>query len=893
MAGPTPTEQAMITLLNGIKDELKQMNSQASTSKVNQENYKDKRSYQNMVKSLDKLEKNANDLSKTFDKAKDEYKQSASVFGKSLREVVRDYLVPGARSVKKTFDELNTTLENIEQHQTAEFKKLAAGTRDYLKTNKNATAQLKEANSAYRDYVGVIKSISKNQNTVTKKDMDNIENLSKIIRKLQTEANINPLSNLTREQQAAFTKLRANMKLTNDDFRELSRSAKKIGENFNAINSASTDYYKGLTTAQNNLHQAMTESMKSLMTNLKLAGAGIPQVFKDLMAQARNAVGTSNYDQAFRLGVTQAELSDFMGQNRLALRSMGGGSSAAAINNGGINQLQNQAHSYGLYGNDALKFIGSSFDSMIKMGLAPSVENASKQMQTLYETMQVTGMTFDQINTLVSDLSNSPAFVQLAQSKGFEGQTDQISILTKMLRTEGYSADYLKQLLDLNKQANYQGIEQAVRGMVGVQLLGGQINRTLGRNAVSQEDIGLLQELKARGPGALEARYAAGAYNDFTIGGKRVTEMFGTGTEGASRFSAYALQRQLDVNKLQQQAFTGASASDDLYGGLVNKTLLGSFNTLAGQEYQQQDAALMAQANLKALTGSTTPGKSAVDQMMGASDELVKTINDINNAFIPFGETLNKYLPQIQEGITGFKGNPGGQSATGLFGAAKDIVNSILIYKGLTKVGGMLGGAGGGAGMLSRIGGFASGIGGRLMGAGSSLFGAAGGAAGAIRAGAGTLGRGAAGLAGSPAGMVAGAGLGGYAAGSLLNVAPEYIGKLFGTQFDSISTNIVDGIFKITGKDAAIAEMFNPTPTAMNKKAELVEEPVTPDGSTMGDLFSQMVETLTSIDETQRKLLESTELIHKENMDFAVKKGNDDLIQAARMNVRSVLANAG
>jgi hypothetical protein len=313
---------------------------------------------------------------------------------------------------------------------------------------------------------------------------------------------------------------------------------------------------------------------------------------------------------------------------------------------------------------------------------------------------------------------------------------------------------------------------------------------------------------------------------------------------------------------------------------LVNKTLLGTFNALAGQEYQQQDAALMAQANLKALTGSTTPGQTAIDQMMGASDELVKSINDINNAFIPLGETLNKFLPQIQEFITGFKGNPGGQSATGLFGAAKDIVNSILIYKGLTKLGGLAGGAG----MLSKLGGFASGIGTKLMGA-------AGGAAGAIRAGAGTLGRGALGFAATPGAQVAGAGLGGYALGSAINVAPEYIGKLFGMQFDSISTNIVDGIFKLTGKDAAIAEMLNPTPTVMNKKAELVDEPITSDGSTMGDLFTQMVETLASIDETQRKLLDSTELIHKENMDFAVKKENDELIQAARMDARTILVN--
>jgi hypothetical protein len=690
---------------------------------------------------------------------------------------------------------------------------------------------------------------------------------------------------MTTEQKKAFAKLRAGLELTIQDLNLLAPVLHKVGENFGVIAKTTNTYMTELKKSTEMLSKAFGDAAKSFLTNVKAAVvAGAPQVFNDLMAQAQNAVGQSNYSQAAHLGVSQAELAQFMGQNRMALRAIGGGNTAAAVNNGQINQLQSVAHTFGLTGNDALKFIGTTFDNMIRLGLTPTVENATKTMKSLYETMQTTGMTFEELNGLVADLSKSPAFLSLVQAKGYDEQVQQIGILTKMLRTQGYSTEYLKQLLDLNKQSQYQGIEEAVKGMVGVQLLGGQINRTLGTNAISNEDIGLLQELKGRGPAALEQRYAAGAYKGYTIKGQKVEDMFGTGAEGAAKFSAYALQRQLDVNKLEQQAYTGASASDNLIGGLVNKTLMNQFRGLAGAEYQQTDAALAAQATLRGLTGTTNPNAAQTNALLGANDPLVTSINDVHNAFLDLLPVTKEFIATMQEGITAIGKNPAGQAGSSILGAAKDLGTAFLTLRGIGTLKKFLPGVGGG--MLGRLGG----LGGRAIGGIAGGLGSLGSLLGTNAVGALSGGAGAAGAAGS-LGLVGAAGAAGYGLGTWANNKWRLSDKLNDAMLrEREEAALGPMIYHINrNKNGGAAMPKVPSAIKATTDQTLVDAPLVPEGDTMGDLLTNNNDSLKQLIDLQQKQLELMDATHKEYMNFVTKNSADEMIQNARAAARGRL----
>jgi ElaB/YqjD/DUF883 family membrane-anchored ribosome-binding protein len=863
---PTQAEVQMIGLLNDIRNQLQKMGKSSSSSAGSQEasdERKRNKSARDLNDNLKTLERNTNKLNKRIVEAEKEFAKGVKIFNRSLLDVIKDTFIPARKIVKDTMQDFKQSMDDIVDNQKLEFRELAKGTREYLKTNKLATTNIKAAIGAHRDYTNIINRLSKTQDKISEAEADKLRYFEKVMQDFseQLTGDKRTLVKMDMEQAAAFKKLQKGFKLTTEELNKIVPVLQSVEKNLGVISETTEAYSSALTKGVKELKSAMLDAVKGFVTNIKAAVvAAAPQVYKDIMAQAQNAVRQSDYTGAARLGVSEATLAEFVGQNRLALRTMGGGRANAPIENGQVNQMQNMAHMLGLTGADALKFVGKQLNNMVDTGIRPSVENFKKQTDVLYQTMQKTGLSFEQINALMDDLAKSPAFLQLAQAQGFEGQAETVAVLTKSLTEQGYSADYLKELLDLTKQNQYRGIADAVKAMVGTRLLSGQINRSLGRQEITGQDQNLLDILNQRGGLA----GAAATYKSGNLD-QGIYQQYGT----VQDFEKALTDAQLKINKGGVAANLSATTSQNAYAGLVQKTLLGTFGQMAGPEFQQYDAATAANARQNARFGTTNPTGQQTNLLLGgAPGELVKSMDEIRNAFLPLGDATVRFTAALKEATNFMEENPLGRASSSLLSAIKELTSTILIMKGLGTLKGFMPGAGGG--ILGKLGGIGKGA----LGAGGRMLGGLGGMLGAE---AGTAAAG--GLAGT-LGLAGAAGVAGYGVGTWAN-------NKFG-----ISDWLNDSMLK-EREEAAMGQMFfpaHPKPNSGLKKPEdLVDKPAMPNGDTVGDLMTNNNDRLGELVDLQKQTLDLTQKQHQEYMDYMSGQDVSDRINSARNTVRRVM----
>lgn len=870
MVGPTIVETKTLDLLKNIQSELKKINTNTAKA-IDAKGKKppSKRRFSDFTPSMDKLEKSTIELNKTFTKAEKDLDKAATLFNKSLSDLTKDALNPSKKVVK----EFNDALSDMVTNQLSDQQKLARNTQSYLRTNKNATSNIRTASNAFKDYIGVLKNVSKNHGKISGDDKKIYEDSRKMVSNILAPHKINLFNNLSKEQIKLLDSLKNSSKLTTAQLSKLAEVTEKINSNFKVVSDVTTQYSTNLKNSMSSLKDMLSTAAKSLMGNIaKAVGAAAPRIFSDLAAQTQNAVKTSSYLQIQKgsLGVSEAELSEFIGKNRLILRQLGGGRASGTINNGQLAKLQNQTRELtGLTGIDALKQIGFTFDSLTKMG--GSAANAGSQMQSLYKTMQQTGMSFEDLNNMVGDLSQSPAFLDLIRANGYKGQANQIDVLAKILATSRYSSEYLKEMLDIDKQSKFQGIAEMVKGKIGARLVTNLMNR-YGAN-ISGADEGLL-EARTQGYSTPEIvkMMQTGQFGKITQNGRQLKP---------EEMESYLLQLPQRFSEGRNNVVNNTRG---LSRGLFN-TQFGAYADLLGpyKGMFNVDESIKASAFRQGTFGTTNPTDVQKQLLLGANDDLVTSVRDVTNAFIPFGETLNSVVLRMKDILEGGYKNPaigaGAQTASGIGGAAMDVLKLIGAGKAITTLGRYLpGGLGIGAralGGLGTAGGLLTtgAIGGTALMAGGNLLGGHYGAAGGNVLG-GALGF----MGGRALGALAGRLIGG-ALGSLTDVVTGPGGTIGGA--------LLGGY--LGGK---LVDVFSGSPTAkttpsavirdLNNNSITADTSVVPQGDTMGDLLSTNVDKLQELINIQRKQLSVLEDAHQEQMDYLKKRDNDDAIEDAR-----------
>jgi len=864
MAGPSETLNA----LNKILSQLQKMgDSTAKAVESQRQKTSSKRggnrSFIDYGRAIDNLEKDTTKLDKTFKSSQKTLEKSTKTVSQSLLALAKDALTP-ARTMKQAMKEWKESLDTIVKVQNADYQRLAKNTRDYVHTNKTAgVTNIRNANNAFKDSMNILRNISRNHGKISTEDA----RLFKESRNRMTDAlkggNLRVLQNVSKKQVELFDKVSKGGKLTVAQLKELTLAAEKVNKNFNVMNDVTETYTKNYTEMVKVFRESLLNAVKGIGAGIsQILSSAVPQVYKDVMAQAQNAVQSSQYFdiQKFHMGISQAELAQFIGSNRLALRTLGGGSSTTPFANGQINQLQNQAHNFGLTGEDALKYVGSTFDDLIRMGLTPTVKNTSQAMDVLYKTMQETGMSFGELNGMVEDLSKSPAFTELIRANGYKGQADQIEILGKLLTTSRYSSGYLKEMLEINKQAKFQGIAEMIKGQVGISLTSNLLRRYGGNVSPIDEALAQMENRGMEAPQITEL-IKQGKLDRFKINGKKASQAF----QDPRELEQYVLglggrynEARLAVNNRM------AAAGGGMGMGLFN-TMFGQYSGLMGnmQKIFNPDEAIQAQAQRQALFGTINPTIEQQKALLGANDQLITSINDVDNALEKLSGMMPDTIAKIKEAAEGAQKNPGvgvgGATASGL----------LKFGKGALELGGISGG------LLTLKSALGSKIGwlGRGAQAVGGLFGSSAIPA-ALSAGASTVGA-----------IGAGAAAGGLI-GTGINKAPElfggqdlstYIGQWFAPKYDN--SKIYPGYHSNKG----IVNQNNPQQQISNNdNAITANTGLTPQGDTTGDLMSMSVDRLTELVKIGRDQLDLMQKIHQEHMDAMADQQNDKAIQDAR-----------
>lgn len=860
MAGPADTLNA----LNNILSELKKMG--ASTAKAIDQKRQSSikkggnRQFVDYTTAIDKLEKNTVKLDKTFKQSQESLQKSTKSVAASLTTMAKDALTPGA-SLKKAVKDWKDSLDQMVKTQNADYQRLAKNTRDYIHNNKTSgVSNIRNANSAFKDSMNVLRNISKNHGKISQEDAKAFKSARGKMTDSLKGGHLRVLQDLNKKQLDLLDKVGKGGKLTVAQLKDLSKAAETVNKNFLVMNDVTEKYSAEYAKTINTFRESLLNAVKGIGAGIsQVLGAAVPQIYKDVMAQAQNAVKTSQYKDILKMGISEEQAAQFIGQNRLALRTLGGGSSTAPLANGQLNQLQNQAHNFGLTGNDALKYIGSTFDNLIRMGLTPTVKNTTQAMDVFYKTMQETGMSFDQLNGMVEDLSKSAAFTDLVRANGYKGQPEQIEILSKLLATSRYSATYLKDMLEMNKQAKFQGIAEMVKGRVGISLTSNLL-RQYGGNVSPLDEAVMQMQNNGMSVPQIAALMKGGKLDQYKYNGKKVSDAFTT--QGDAEQFAFGVGGRINEAKLGINNRL-ASQGGGLGLGLFNSKFA-AFSDLMGNmgKIFNPDEALQAQASRQGLFGTINPTAAQQQELLGANDHLIKSINDVDNAFATAAHILPGTMAKIAEAGEGAQKNPAvGAGGSVMSGIGKVLGNTLEVL----------------------------GIGGGLL----SLKPALGAKLGWLGRGASALGRlipsigaGTGALLGSGAATATGVGLVGGAAGYGLGTVANKLPELWGGE--DVGTHIGDWLSPDydTSKVYPGYHSNNGSPSITKQSPDnnpiTADTTLTPQGDTQGDLMSMSVDRLTDLVKIGRDQLELMQKAHDEHMEALSDQQNAQAIDAAR-----------
>jgi hypothetical protein len=887
---PTPTENQMIQLLTDVKSELvKIANYQKPSQPRDEANRNRKRNRNSLENKLGKLADSADGLNVQINETEKAMKYASlatSKLGNSFSDVIKEAIIPGGRQIKATMTLWKNAVDSQVKNQATEYRDLARNAQNYLRTNADATNQIRLGVNAYRSYLNIIKKAADSRTNISEAEAKQLGALQKHVETMITSSGgkLNVMSNnikMSAQQQKDFQALiNKGMKLDADALNRIVPVLEKIGANFEVVSKSADGYAQATADASLDVAAKMRDGWSKVLEGMRKAVKEFGKtVYSDLQSQMVNHIPTSNYGSIIsgNLGVSQAQLSDFIAQNRSSMRMLGGDSLTGGVSNGSLAAIQDQVRkTTGLIGEDAQKYMTQTFKDF--QGLGVPVTEVAGKFDSLQKTMQVTDMNFNEFNGMVSDLAKSPAFIDLVRSNGYNNPEKEISIFTRIMQTTGYSANYLKEILDINKQSKYQGIAEMVKAQVGLRLETNLLNRNGGNISAGDQ---MLESMRIAGKDRMSL-YDSGQLDNINYNGKRLKDVFKSREQFESHINGTIPQEYNDAYNGAVQRNSRDLNSNPYSLGLLN-TFQQHFGGMMGpgNGMFNTDEFISASANRKGRFGSETPSIDVINKIIPPVDKLSAGVDKVNNAFQIFGPAFNDWITKLTALIRSLGANPLGMAAGGIGTALQGLGTFFLARSALGKLGSALPGLGGaaGGGLISRIGGGLM-TGARALGpiagiAGMGLGGAAiggglfGGTGGTVGGGIGGLAGGA--LLGPIIGRIAG-GMLGTLAGPAGTVAGTVLGGLAGGYVG----HKIDNWMSPSGGSSATDDAADAHATA------IASAPLTADGKTQGDLMTAMIDLLTDMRATLADSYDLEKDNHDQYMEWLAQNGKLDSVNTSR-----------
>lgn len=465
---------------------------------------------------------------------------------------------------------------------------------------------------------------------------------------------------------------------------ELAENDFKVAEEILEVSKAQLQ----VTTAANNHFkehlkeaQAQGKAMALAIGAMAIAvGKRVAEsLYSQLGANLGGTVAGSHTQMAYNLGMSPEDLYGVAKTNATQLQLFSGGKSTnESLESENLRQLQLSTRALGLTGAEALKAALKNIDSQLYMGTyrkehteqqrVAAATRMSNKFSEAGSMLQESGTDFaaDFNDKLESGLLNSE-IMELSKDKNLsqkdlsDALIDNVKMQRLSVRQLGLNNEYHKQMLQEGIRARHQGLEQFIRGQIGVSAGKSLTNSFLGINISPEQSLALSKS---------EA-----------LGGD-LTKL--TDTEMAMVVN---LQADIDKKQTEIQNELAAATSQDEIQKVMSKQLM--FNTMRQQlpsitfsdeKIIQAGAARIRAKTIDAATVRDALTKKIISTPIAQMDEaanksttavssftgaLLEAVEKIRGAFAsPIGSVVGSALGWAgAAGASGFGGYVGGKWA--------------------------------------------------------------------------------------------------------------------------------------------------------------------------------------------------------------------------------------
>lgn len=361
--------------------------------------------------------------------------------------------------------------------------------------NKKSNRSNKAKMALLEDELRALKSITANEQDY-RQELTKTETALKEMGKNILENNVafGELSDSTKKNIKTNNFLNLSQRRQDEIIRELRENSEDYADTLIKLNKETANQHALLKDKMNKVMSSMADSMRAL-------GGSMGGIIDNFRSQLQYNVRESNYLTAGRTGMSEGQMSKFLGSNADTIRGMTGGSNLNTFANGDMTGLhQSVVANYGESGLDGANRIAQLANIMQASGTnIRNNPNAVQDRISSYSNMSARlGMSKGDLTDLMQSFAQSGDLTQISQKyAGMDPRAQQMAIDKELearianAKMLGYSTEQLKQQLAAQKDKQFGNIGDQIRKIVGLKMMDNKMRKD--GMGMSSEEMGAMR----------------------------------------------------------------------------------------------------------------------------------------------------------------------------------------------------------------------------------------------------------------------------------------------------------------------------------------------------------------------------------------------------------------
>lgn len=610
-------------------------------------------------------------LLRSIEKNKKVYEDATKSQTKFFRTMAEG--VPVVGSLVKVINKGQKDLQDSMSGQSEAYKDAAKATYEYTKrvgVNSEELARVQSTLAKVQSKATELSKISKSRADIEKRISENSKGIS--VEGMKVSSNLSNVSELLvktekRLKNASDGEVKKKLESVVDDLKQLEKAKdlfKEINEELkdkelrNAVNSdealknimgplidgvkannksieefakaadqrtmGSVETFSNVLSAENNKLKGSMDKLGDSLSALGaaiVAGVGLAARREGMMVLQRQRLTGGTFSTAMRgeavdFGVSEQVLLEAVSQNRYQLRRLGQNEGFAGardfVESEVFDEMRNQAYNMGFMGEEALRYIMQTTDTLRRIGADSSVEAINSTLDFIKKTHKELGVSQEEMTEFLRDAMDEGMGLRLLAGDGgslatAEAMQEEINLRGKLAKALNQDLEIQKRRMRMDSSLAFgdpvQALRQSVMGRISAQALGmsGQDAELIRRFTVSggegmadadrEQALIARENLLIRAGGRLNQLAEMG---DAGIAQRQVLLTFlqGFGFDSSEATAAFARTGGQEITAIDQVINRTVEPAENL-GGLMSD-LIGIVENIKGAFQNPLAVALMS-----------------------------------------------------------------------------------------------------------------------------------------------------------------------------------------------------------------------------------------------------------------------------------------------------------